>query len=159
MAIPQLRPLKLGNKGPPHGSRLEQRLRARVKTNTSLCPLVTWMKSGSSICCGSVEGHISSSLRNCKWKSSLQQLCTELVGGAAEESLFCLPDKKTGLLHFPEYQKAYAAVPQGKRPSDGSQSIAEAIVTQLLIDSLANARHVLLTEVQGLLHGEAAAVL
>lgn len=41
----------------------------------------------------------------------------------------------------------------------GSQSVAEAIVTQLLVDSLANARHVLLSEVQGLVHGEAAAVL
>lgn len=50
-------------------------------------------------------------------------------------------------------------LPQSNRPSDGSRSIAEAIVTQLLIDPLANARHVLLTEVQGLLHGETAAVL
>lgn len=80
MAILELRPLKLGIKGLSHQSRLERRLRARVKTNTALCPLVIWMKSGtwevslcgSSICCGSVEGHISSSLQNCKWKSAWQ---------------------------------------------------------------------------------------
>lgn len=41
----------------------------------------------------------------------------------------------------------------------GSQSIIEAIVAQLLIDPLANAGHVLLTEEQRLLHGETAAVL
>lgn len=75
-------------------------------------------RRGSSICCGSVEGHISSSLQNCQRKS-MQQLCTELVGGATEESLFCLPEKKTGLLHFLEYQKAYATVCQSNRPSDG----------------------------------------
>lgn len=39
------------------------------------------------------------------------------------------------------------------------RSIVEATVTQLLVDSLADARHVLLTEQQGLLHGKATAVL
>lgn len=54
MAIPELRPLKLGLKGPSLGSRLEQCLRARVKTNTALCPLVIWGKSGTlkSVCVG-----------------------------------------------------------------------------------------------------------
>lgn len=36
MAIPELRPLKLGIKGLSHRSRMERRLRARVKTNTAL---------------------------------------------------------------------------------------------------------------------------
>lgn len=54
MAILELRPLKLGIKGLSHQSRLERRLRARVKTNTALCPLVIWMKSGTwkSVCVG-----------------------------------------------------------------------------------------------------------
>lgn len=40
-----------------------------------------------------------------------------------------------------------------------SRSIVEATVTQLLVDSLADARHVLLTEQQRLLHRETTAVL
>lgn len=50
------------------------------------------------------------------------------------------------------------AVSEWKEPLY-SHSVVEATVAQLLVDSLADARHVLLTEQQGLLHRETAAVL
>lgn len=46
----------------------------------------------------------------------------------------------------------------GGRPSS-SRSVVEVAVAQLLVDPLADARHVLLAEEQRLLHGEPAAVL
>lgn len=121
MAVLELRPLKLGIKGLSHQSRLERRLRARVKTNTALCPLVIWMKSGtwevslcgSSICCGSVEGHISSSLQNCKWKIRLAAAPSGACRRGSWRVTLSLLDKKTGLPHFLEYQKAQLSMPSG----------------------------------------------
>lgn len=47
----------------------------------------------------------------------------------------------------------------GVRQALFSRSIIEATLTQLLVDSLADVRHILLTELQRPLHGEATAVL
>lgn len=47
----------------------------------------------------------------------------------------------------------------GVRQASLSCSIIEATLTQLLVDPLADVRHILLTELQRLLHGEATAVL
>lgn len=124
MAIQELRPLKLGIKGPSHWSRLGGGLRASPNQHSSVSfghQDEIWNTEvslyGSSICCGSVEGHISSSLQSWKGKSALQHLLTERVSGAAEESLCCLP-AKTGLHHFLEYEIAYVTAPQSNRPCD-----------------------------------------